>query len=85
MPHAIIDRLPGVIEKSGLARSTIYKAIASGLWTRPVRLGPRAVGWPSSECDAILAARIAGKTDDEVRALVSALEASRRDAGGAAA
>ena len=40
-------------------------------------LGPRAVGWPSDEVEAINAARIAGKTDDEVRVLVTKLEAAR--------
>ena len=43
-------------------------------------LGARAVGWPADEVEAINAARIAGRTDEEVRALVSKLEASRKDA-----
>ena len=73
----IILRLPTLIERSGLARSTIYKLITVGLWTRPIRLSARAVGWPSSECEAILGARVAGKTDDEIRALVVTLEAAR--------
>jgi prophage regulatory protein len=36
------------------------------------------VGWPSSEVAAINAARIAGKTDDEIRALVVKLEEARK-------
>jgi prophage regulatory protein len=36
------------------------------------------VGWPSNEVEAINTARIAGKTDEEVRALVAKLEAARK-------
>jgi prophage regulatory protein len=75
-----ILRLPAVIEQSGLARSTVYKAITEGLWTRPIKISFRSVGWPSPEVAAIIGARIAGKTDNEIRALVIALETSRKDA-----
>ena len=75
-----ILRLPAVKSESGLSRSTIYLRISERLWTKPVLLGPRAVGWPSDEVAALNAARIAGKTDDEIRALVAKLEAARKDA-----
>lgn len=65
--------------ESGYSRSTIYLRIAQGLWPRPVRLGPRAVGWPAREVSALNAARISGKSDAEIRALVIRLEAERRD------
>lgn len=73
-----IYRLPTVKSQSGLSRSTIYLRIANGLWTKPVSLGARAVGWPSSEVAAINCARIAGKSDAEIRALVVKLEAARK-------
>ncbi len=73
-----ILRLPAVKSESGLSRSTIYLRVAQGLWTRPVHLGIRAVGWPSDEVEAINAARIAGCTDDEIRILVKKLEAARK-------
>ena len=79
MMHTIL-RIPAVKTQSGLSRSTIYLRIAEGLWTKPVNLGARAVGWPSDEVAAINAARIAGKTDEEVRALVAKLEVSRKAA-----
>jgi prophage regulatory protein len=75
-----ILRIPGVKSESGLSRSTIYLRISERLWTKPVSLGPRAVGWPSDEVAALIAARIAGKTDDEIRGLVAKLEAARKDA-----
>jgi len=77
--HTIL-RIPSVKSESGLSRSTIYLRIAQGLWTKPVSLGARAVGWPSDEVAAINAARIAGKTDEEVRTLVAKLEAARKAA-----
>ena len=73
-----ILRLPAVKFESGLSRSTVYLRIAQGLWTKPISLGARSVGWPSSEVAAINAARIAGKTDVEIRMLVVKLEAARK-------
>ena len=78
MMHTIL-RIPAVKSESGLSRSTIYLRIAQGLWTKPVSLGARAVGWPSDEVATLNAARIAGKTDDEIRTLVAKLEAARKD------
>jgi len=75
-----ILRMPAVKLESGLSRSTIYLRITQGLWTKPVPLGVRAVGWPSEEVAALNAARIAGKTDDEIRDLVKKLETVRKDA-----
>ena len=75
-----ILRIPAVKSESGLSRSTLYNRIAQGLWTKPVKLGARASGWPSDEVEAINAARIAGKSDEEIRALVKGLEAARKTA-----
>ena len=75
-----ILRIPAVKFESGLSRSTIYLRVSQGLWTKPVSLGARAVGWPSDEVDAINSARIAGNTDDEIRVLVRKLEATRKEA-----
>lgn len=72
-----ILRLPSVKAESGYSRSTIYLRIAEGLWPRPVRLGARSVGWPAAEVAMLNAARIAGKTDEDIRALVSQLHAAR--------
>ena len=77
-----ILRRPRVELTSGYSRSTLYLRITQGLWPRPVRLGPRAVGGPAGEVAAINAARIAGKSDDEIRALVATLQAARTAAGG---
>ena len=82
MVQAIL-RLPAVKAESGASRSTIYLRIQQGLWPKPVRLGPRSVGWPASEVAAINIALIAGMTDDEIRILVVKLEAARKTAANA--
>lgn len=79
MPKTIL-RLPAVKSESGLSRSTLYLRINQGLWTKPISLGGRSVGWPASEVVTLNAARIAGKTDYEIRALVQTLEADRKSA-----
>ncbi len=79
MPHTIL-RIPATKSQSGYSRSTIYLRINQGLWTRQISLGPRAIGWPANEVAALNAARISGKTDDEIRELVIELEAARKTA-----
>ena len=46
-----------VQERTGLPSSTIYDLISAGRFPRPIRLGPRAVGWLSHEVDAWIEAR----------------------------
>jgi prophage regulatory protein len=77
--HTIL-RLPKVKSESGLSRSTIYLRIAQGLWTKPVSLGARAVGWPANEVATLNAARISGRSNSEIRDLVLKLDAARKTA-----
>ena len=74
-----ILRIPAAKTQSGYCRSTIYLRISQGLWTNPVSLGPRAVGWPSNEIEALNVARISGKTDVQIRELVDSLHTKRKD------
>lgn len=74
----MILRLPAVKARTGhRADASIYNAIRAGLFTVGVHIGQRAKGWPDYEVDAINAARIAGKSDDDVRELVRSLHAKR--------
>jgi prophage regulatory protein len=59
------------------SNASIYNLIRDGLWTKPVPIGQRSVGWPDEEVRAICAARIAGKTEPELRALVEKLHVRR--------
>lgn len=72
-----ILRRKQVEAETGYSRSTIYLRIAQGLFIKPVSLGARAVGFPAGEVTALNAARIAGKTDTDIRALVTRLQALR--------
>jgi prophage regulatory protein len=80
----VIHRLPSVLRLRGRSRSAHYQDVKDGLFTKPVPIGARAVGWPEHEIDAINGARIAGLNDGEIRELVAKLEAARKtsDLGG---
>jgi prophage regulatory protein len=71
-------REPSVTSLTGKSRSTLWNDIKAGTFTPPVHIGSgRSVGWPASEVTAINRARIAGKSDDEIRRLVRSLIDSR--------
>jgi prophage regulatory protein len=72
-----ILRLPACKDKSGDSRSTTYQKIKDGIWPPPVAIGPRSRGWVEHEIEAVLAARVAGKTENEIRALVAGLIEAR--------
>lgn len=76
---ATILRRKQVEAAIGGSRSLIYLRISQGLFTKPVSLGARAVGWPAREVAAINSARIAGKSEDEIRKLVQRLQAARSE------
>jgi prophage regulatory protein len=52
-------RRDAVERVTGMRRSTLYAKVATGDFPRPVKIGPRAVGWPSNEVEAWVNARIA--------------------------
>lgn len=81
MSHTII-RLPAVVQRTGKSRSSVYRDVDLGLITPPINIGERSIGWPSNEIDAVVSARIAGKSSDEIRVLVKKLIAQRVQIGG---
>jgi len=56
-PESIL-RLPDVLGRTGLSRSTLYARISEGLFPTPIALGRRAVGWLESEIDDWIARRV---------------------------
>jgi prophage regulatory protein len=72
-----ILRLPGVRARYPKSRSSLYADIARGLFVPPIALGPRCVGWPAHEVEAILEARVAGASTDMLKHLVRNLVAQR--------
>lgn len=70
-------KMTAVKGETSMARPTIYRDIKRGTFPKPVKIG-RASAWPEREVQAIIAARIAGQSDDEIKALVADLEQQRR-------
>jgi prophage regulatory protein len=52
-------RLAELQKRVPRSRSRIYEDMARGEFPRPVKLGPRSVGWLEHEIEAWLAARVA--------------------------
>lgn len=75
-----ILRLPAVKAETGYrSDASIYNAIRAGLFTSGVSIGQRSKGWPDIEVKAINAARIAGKSEADIRELVGVLHARRKE------
>ena len=61
----------------GVGNTTFYEQLNAGLITPCVKLGVHSVAWPKHEIQAIVAARIAGQSDDQIKQLVKQLIADR--------
>jgi prophage regulatory protein len=79
-PCITLRRAKDARAQFGIAQSTFYEWQASGLMPPGISLGARSVAWPQHELDQIASARIAGKSEDEIRALVRDLVAARTQA-----
>ncbi|PHS16402.1 MAG: AlpA family transcriptional regulator [Kangiella sp.] len=53
-----ILRLPAVIKRTGLSKSSIYAFIANRKFPRPISLGERAVGWSEYDIDRWIECKI---------------------------
>ena len=74
----LILRLPEVKRVFGWrSDASPYNAIRDGLLTTGVAIGQRSRGWPDYEVQAVAAARIAGKSEAEIRELVKRLHIER--------
>jgi prophage regulatory protein len=54
-----VNRLPVVIYRTGLSRSTIYLYMSKGIFPASISLGSRTIGWIESDIDQWLEQRIA--------------------------
>ncbi len=77
LPINQLLRRPVIEAATGWTRSTIYRNIDKGLFSLPISLGGGRVAWPQTEVQALNKARIAGKSDAEIKSLVIELEALR--------
>ncbi|MFQ5470736.1 MAG: helix-turn-helix transcriptional regulator [Gammaproteobacteria bacterium] len=74
-----IERKPAVLSRTGMSHATLYRRIISeGLFPPGITLGNRSVGWLAHEVDTILKAFAAGKTTEELQAVVKALIEKRQ-------
>lgn len=71
-------RAPDAMKGFGIGHSTFYGRISEGLLPPPIKFGPRMSVWPSDELDAVMAAIVAGVSEDQIRALVADLVARRK-------
>ena len=72
-----ILRIKQIKAQTGLPNSTIYDHIKKGLFCRPIKLSERCSGWLESEVVAVMGARINGKSETQIKALVLSLENQR--------
>lgn len=78
LPRLVLLRKPEVLNRLGLSRSTFYSRMADGILPKPISLGDRAVGWLEHEINTVIAHMAAGKSNNEIKALVSSLVEQRQ-------
>ena len=61
-----ILRRPEVSLRTGLGRSAIYAYLQAGQFPRPVKLGPRAVGWIEAEVDEWISERMKARDGESL-------------------
>ena len=61
--HDILLTRRQVEERCGLSTSSIYRLMREGLFPEPIRIGVRAVRWPSSEINTWLSTRPRARGD----------------------
>jgi prophage regulatory protein len=69
-----------VLGRTGYSSSSLYNRINEGVFCPPIALGPRGVAFVESEVQTVLAAMVAGKTQDELQSLVQSLIKQRSQA-----
>ena len=45
-------KLPEVRNRTGKSRAAIYQGVNAGTFPKPIKIGPRAVGWIEAEIEA---------------------------------
>jgi len=71
---------PAVKGRLPFSAATLWRRNKTGLFCPPIRISAGVVAWIADEVHAIEAAWAAGKTEDEIRALVAELVEARSKA-----
>lgn len=64
-------RMPRVIERTGKSRGAIYADIAEGTFPAPVKIGVRAVAWPSNAIDSWIEGVMQGSPHNAAECLLT--------------
>ncbi len=78
MKNIVLLDLNETLRRRRKSRAAHYRDQKQRLFPQGVKVGKRAVAWPAHEVDEILAAQLAGVTDDELRRLVTNIEDARK-------
>jgi len=73
-----IIKLPTLLKNHCISRSTAFTQIKEGLLPPSISLGERSKGFIFSELNAVLGARIAGQSNEQIKVLVKSLVAQRK-------
>lgn len=68
-PETIL-RFPQVTARVGLPRSSIYEKMEKNEFPKPIKLGPKAIGWVSSEIEAWIKKQIRERDKSRKRTTV---------------
>lgn len=79
MANTRLIRRPEVEQLTGYRRSSIYARIHQGIFPPPITIGARSVAWIADEIHQVTGALINGKTQDQLKTLVTELIQRRRD------
>jgi len=77
MSKLSIQRKPDVLKQLGISATTLHARIHTNKFPPPINLGGRAVGWLSSEVEAVIAAMAAGEHDYPLEQVVDYLVEKR--------
>ena len=73
MQSVSIQRKPDVLKQLGISATTLHARIHTHKFPPPINLGGRAVGWLSTEVEAVIAAMAAGDQDYTLEQVVTLL------------
>lgn len=85
MSHAIANPPSALLRPADLRELLSFKSLTT-LWSQvkskelpePIKIGPRAVAWHAHEIEAIVAARAAGASVQEIQNLILDIHAARQ-------
>jgi prophage regulatory protein len=72
-----VIRKPEACNLAGLSNTTLFEQTRAGIFPPPISIGARAVGFIEHEIQVVLAARSIGKSNEEIRSIVTALIENR--------